>query len=105
MHPLQDLCHSDSIFVLQALCILYKTCATLANHKPMDLLDGFLPSEGEESNSGSDECAAGPPAAPYPNDSILLDEDALNESTINDSDASWMSAADVSMDTVRQILL
>ena len=59
----------------------------------MDLLGGFLPSNGEE-------CAAGPPTSPYPNNSILLDEDALNESTINDSDMSWMPAANVSMDTV-----
>ena len=55
----------NGIFILQALCILYKTCATLANH-----------------------------------DSILFDKDALNKSTINDSDTLWMPAANVSMDTV-----
>ena len=99
-NSLKRLISDGIVFVLQALCILYKTCATLANHKPMDLLGGFLPSKGEESDGGSDECAAGPPAPPYPNDSILLDKDGLNESTINDSDATWMPAADVSMDTV-----
>ena len=71
----------------------------------MDLLGGFLPSKGEESNGGSDKCAAGPPTPPYPNDSILLDEDALNESAIYDSDALWMPAADVSMDTVLSVMM
>ncbi len=47
MHPLQELCHFGQL--------------------PMDLLGDFLPSKGEESEGGSDECAAaGPPTPPYP---------------------------------------